>query len=247
MRHGESLANLDVKVYENTPDSEIPLSEKGVQQAVEASRKLKELVGDAPLLVYCSPYLRARRTAEEALRPFPKEQIIVFREDPFLREQEFAGRTVQDASAELAKKERKYYSSFYYRVGTGESGADVYNRVTLFMDTVYRDFRSDLWRDDSVVLIVAHGVTNKMALTRWLRWSVDTYVQATTPGNCTILGAERVFDAEGRKMRYELSEETMSTLKLPPELQMSEWSRVVRRSKKNGRVNNWVDPASQKV
>ena len=198
LRHGESAGNNDVKFYETTPDSEIPLTEKGIQQAANASAKLKEMIGDSPLFVYVSPYLRATRTAEEALKPFPKEQILHYREDPFLREQEFTGRTVQDPSCEVAKKERKLYSSFYYRMGTGESGADVYARVTQFLDTIYRDFRGNVFTDDCVVLIVAHGITNKMALTRWLRWSVDTYVKLSTPGNCDILVAERVVDVEVR-------------------------------------------------
>lgn len=229
LRHGESAGNVNVEIYETVPDSEIQLTEKGVQQAQICGHKLQEIVGDRDLFVYVSPFARAKRTWEEIAKAFPSSQVVHYREDPFLREQEFTGRTIQDKECEIHKKERKKFSSFYYRVGSGESGADVYSRVTLFLDTIYRDFRvNKKFHDECCVVIVAHGVTNKMLLTRWLRWPVEKYVQANTPGNCDILIAERQLSACGNQMRFEPTQETLKILKLPEEVEPSAgpWSRV---------------------
>lgn len=45
IRHGESMGNLDEGAYVDTPDWQIQLSDKGVQQARTCGKELKELVG----------------------------------------------------------------------------------------------------------------------------------------------------------------------------------------------------------
>lgn len=63
IRHAESTANIGEVTA--TP-REIPLSEKGFQQA----RQFSESVGVRPDLVIVSPYLRAQQTAEPFLNRF---------------------------------------------------------------------------------------------------------------------------------------------------------------------------------
>ena len=40
------------------------------------------------------------------------------------------------------KEERHGFGSFYYRFAHGESASDVFDRVTTFLDSLYRSFES---------------------------------------------------------------------------------------------------------
>ena len=46
IRHGESEANVDRYLFGQVPDYTIELTQKGREQALEAGRKLKGIVGD---------------------------------------------------------------------------------------------------------------------------------------------------------------------------------------------------------
>ena len=58
VRHGETSWNIGRKVQGQT---DIPLNETGVRQAEKVREELKDEVFD---ICYCSPLMRARRTAE---------------------------------------------------------------------------------------------------------------------------------------------------------------------------------------
>ena len=59
IRHGESEANVDMYLFGRVPDYTIELTDMGRTQAVEAGRKLKELVGDESLYFYVLPIMRS--------------------------------------------------------------------------------------------------------------------------------------------------------------------------------------------
>jgi broad specificity phosphatase PhoE len=72
-----------------------------------------------------------------------------------LREQEF-GNYPDLSRMDKIDRERKEYGIFFYRIPNGESGADVYDRCTMFLDTFYRDLRHDNFPENA--LIVTHRV-----------------------------------------------------------------------------------------
>ena len=49
IRHGECFANTDESKFATEPDYTIELTDRGIQQAIEAGVKLKQLVGDETL------------------------------------------------------------------------------------------------------------------------------------------------------------------------------------------------------
>lgn len=62
-----------------------------------------------------------------------------------------------------SKEERSKFGRFYYRFPDGESGLDVYTRVTSFLQTLYSDFADDsIKSEDLNVLIVTHGLTLRL-------------------------------------------------------------------------------------
>ena len=58
VRHGETSWNIERKVQGQT---DIPLTETGVRQAEKVREELKDVAFD---ICYCSPLMRAKRTAE---------------------------------------------------------------------------------------------------------------------------------------------------------------------------------------
>ncbi|MFD7157141.1 phosphoglycerate mutase family protein [Kribbella sp. NPDC059898] len=177
VRHGESEANLDKTVYERTPDHAVPLTAVGHEQAAKTGRELRELFENEPARVYVSPYLRTRQTLESLGLD---DLIGVPREEPRLREQDWAN--LQDTEdIEQQEQLRNSFGHFFYRFTHGESGADVYDRVSTFLETMHRDFESaDAPKN---VLLVSHGLTMRLFCMRWFHWSVRFFESLRNPAN----------------------------------------------------------------
>lgn len=104
----------------------------------------------------------------------------------------------------VQKAERKQYSRFFYRFENGESSADVYDRVTVFEDHLVRDMQAGRFRPDDNVVIVTHGLTLRVFLTRWFHWTVVDSERVGNPANCQPLVLERrdaLCEAEAARMR----------------------------------------------
>jgi len=177
IRHAESEANLDKSIFERVPDHAIPLTAHGHDQAAAAGARLRELFEDKPVRVYVSPYLRTWQT----LKSLGLDDLIVNAcEEPRLREQDWAN--YQDTEdIERQQKLRDSYGHFFYRFTQGESGSDVYDRVSTFLETMHRDFASpDAPRN---VLMVSHGLTMRLFCMRWFHWSVKFFETLRNPDN----------------------------------------------------------------
>lgn len=198
IRHGESAANTDYSCRSRTPDHKIPLTEKGCLQARTAGAEIAKILNGEKVATYISPFLRTRQTAEELMSQIPSAQLDRTREDPRIREQEW-GNYQNFADINRIDKERKEFGIFFYRLPMGESGADVYDRVTTFLDTLYRDFEKPDYPPNA--LIVTHGLTLRLLLMRWLHWSVETFEDTRNPRNCEFF--QMSLDASGH---YQLSE-----------------------------------------
>jgi len=62
-RHGESLGNVNPRVMEELPDYQVPLTQRGVQQARDLGARIKRLVNpDEFVRYYVSPFWRTRQT-----------------------------------------------------------------------------------------------------------------------------------------------------------------------------------------
>ena len=193
VRHGESELNVDRSIQEVKPDYAGELSELGMKQALEAGRKIQKLIGDEPVYVYCSPYWRTRQTYLGIKQSI---QIRKYYEDPRLREQEWSTELApKDASVD---KRRDKYGHFYYRIAGGESCTDVYNRVSDFMGTMFRDFLKPDYPKN--VIIVNHGMTIRVFLMRLLHLTVEEFEILANPKNCDVI----VLELNKKTCKYEL-------------------------------------------
>jgi len=180
IRHGESDGNVDNTIYKHTPDWKINLTERGRQQADYAGKQLQSEIDKKSAIIYTSPWYRAKQTAEIANIHL---RCRLF-EDPRIREQEWGNYQEEEFKRKI-DRERHEYGSFFYRMPYGESGADVYDRVTTFIDTLFRDFEKDNY--PKTTLLFTHGLTIKVFLMRWFHWSVDEFESYKTPNNCDII------------------------------------------------------------
>lgn len=177
MRHGESEGNIDDSVYERVPDHRIALTSKGIEQATATGARLRSIVTDESVDVYCSPYLRARQTLDALNLSIVPDDIRV---EPRLREQDWAN--FQDtADIAVQKEQRDRYGHFYYRFTQGESGSDVYDRVSSFLESLFRIFETA--RSARNVVVVTHGLTMRLFCMRWFHWSVEYFESLENPSN----------------------------------------------------------------
>ena len=180
VRHGESDANPSKSVYEHTPDHLVSLTKKGEAQCTALGQKLKSHLDGKTLTIWNSPFKRSRQTAHLVAEQF-SESRVTFREDPRIREQEW-GNFFTSEIFYSERDKRRAHSDFFYRIKDGESGADVYDRVSSFLETLYRDF--ERYPDQDAVLISTHGMTGLVFLMRFFRWTYEQHAEAEKFGHC---------------------------------------------------------------
>jgi broad specificity phosphatase PhoE len=168
VRHGQSAGNVARDLAEagglhlidlGTRDVDVPLSPLGERQSDAVGRWFGSMAADErPTVVLCSPYVRARDTAERLLAAaaWPgRPTTLLF--DERLREKEFGildGLTtagIRDRHPQLAEQ-RAQVGKFYFRPPGGESWCDVILRLRGVLDTLALEHAGER------VLIVAHQV-----------------------------------------------------------------------------------------
>lgn len=104
----------------------------------------------------------------------------------------------------------------FYRIPNGESGADVYDRLSTFIDTLHRAFK--LPRYPSKCIIITHGLLIRLFLTRWFHLPYEHYEAMENLGHC-----ERVV-MELQRGKYRLVTELRMWKEVGPKLEMG-WER----------------------
>lgn len=181
VRHGQSEGNVDKEVYKTKPDYTLRLTEKGIVQAQVAGAKIAELCANKNVAFYTSPFWRTRQTSEHIQKAFNSEQIVFKYEDVRLREQEWGNHIHNEFNVDY-EEARDKYGSFYWRFPNGESCADVFDRVSDFFPTMYRDF--DKFNYPRNAIIVTHGMAMRVFLMRWFHLTVEEFELLANPDNC---------------------------------------------------------------
>lgn len=183
IRHGESEGNVDINMYSKKPDYTLLLTEKGKLQTHEAGIVLKELVQDEKIWFYVSPLFRTRQTFKQIIKSFPEEQFE-WQEEPRLREQEW-GHLRSPEECRAIEKQRDSYGTFYFRIPDGESAADVYDRMSDFFNTLFRDFQKENFPPNAVMVI--HGMSIRLFLMRWFHFTVEEFELIANPRNASMV------------------------------------------------------------
>lgn len=140
------------------PDNQVVLTEHGRAQSLAAGQALRQLIGDESVLFFVSPFQRSRETFELLLRGGKWDKMSIrHKEDPRIREQEWysmficvfllilcwffvrnRGNFLDPSLQAQSQKDRERVGKFFYRFPNGESGADVYDRVCVFLDCLFK-------------------------------------------------------------------------------------------------------------
>ncbi|XP_003626327.2 LOW QUALITY PROTEIN: phosphoglycerate mutase-like protein AT74H [Medicago truncatula] len=193
VRHGESQGNLDPGAYTVTPDHKIPLTPQGISQALSTGSRIRHVISssssspDWRVYFYVSPYTRTRSTLRELAKSFSKKRVIGVREECRIREQDFGNFQVQERM-DAIKETRQRFGRFFYRFPEGESAADVFDRVSSFLESMWRDIDMNRLNhnpsNDLNLIIVSHGLASRVFLMRWFRWTVEQFELLNNFGNC---------------------------------------------------------------
>ena len=171
VRHGNSEANNNYDILKNVPDNKVHLSEKGIKQAKEAGKRLKQLLGNESIQFYVSPYTRTKETYEnilESLKSNHTSCIYV----PDLREQEYGN---LQSEMERQFKEQKEVGIYFYRFKNGESGADVHARMNIFLQYLFRRILAIDYLSWDNIVIVSHALTIKFFIMAFLNLPVNEF------------------------------------------------------------------------
>lgn len=196
VRHGESEGNCDKEVNRFTPNHKVPLTNRGHDQATNAGEVLKLFLTQKcfdngkkspSILFYTSPYLRARQTCNGIISGIKDIPGITYKthEEPRLREQDFGNFQSTPEEMEEIWQERAHYGHFFYRIPHGESAADVYDRVALFNETLFRQFQQEDFPE--LLVLVTHGIWARVFLMKWFRWSYEEFESLRNIPHCQYL------------------------------------------------------------
>ncbi|GAX81779.1 hypothetical protein CEUSTIGMA_g9207.t1 [Chlamydomonas eustigma] len=209
IRHGESKGNIEKDTYCTQPDHSVPLTEEGRQQARQAGLTLLSMMreshylaevslegssqiddDDFRIFILTSPYARTLETTDLLLEAFTDDQIAGVRSAVQLREQDF-GNFQDSKKIDQDLSDRIKFGRFWFRFPNGESGADVYDRLTIFEDHLVRDMIIGRYSGVSLVL-VTHGLTLRIFLMKWFHWTVDEFLEVYNPKNCDPVVLEKL-------------------------------------------------------
>ena len=70
LRHGESEGNADETLYRTKADNLIELTSEGTRQSLRAGKRIRELVKEATVDMYVSPFQRTLQTARNVRKAF---------------------------------------------------------------------------------------------------------------------------------------------------------------------------------
>lgn len=206
LRHGESESNADHTLWRNKPDNLIGLSPRGVEEARLAGERIERLFLDedeedeeedssatggggavaavSRVHIHVSPFERTLQTAAAA-RPAFEHRVVRTSPEPRLREQEFGNVSEKDSAS--AREEQQRVGRFWYRFPTGESGADVYDRVKSWWCESVLTVNERVGYDKvDAVVVVTHGLTLRFVLMQLYNWSPQTFHSVWNAGNCDM-------------------------------------------------------------
>jgi broad specificity phosphatase PhoE len=85
-----------------------------------------------------------------------------------------------------AAPRRLRFGRFFYRFPNGESGADVFDRITIFEDHLVRDINAGRFSSKTSLVLITHGLALRIFLMRWLHWTVDQFLEVYNPPNSEV-------------------------------------------------------------
>lgn len=220
VRHGQSEADVNLAEYCRQADFRIKLTPQGEAEARKVGATIKTLIPEnESVYFYWSPFIRSRQSlqnVQEAME-LPTHRNLGGREDPRLRPCD-KGQHQEVTELMKAIHERAKFGRFFYRYAQGESGADVHDRVSSFLDSFHREKR--LFTAPTAVIVITHGLTMRLFAMKLFNLTVESFEKMKSLPHGSLMHLRRV-DALGSEdplERFVLDEKTMKALNIPTSL-----------------------------
>lgn len=192
VRHGQSEANIDPKLYYKMKDHEIPITPLGIEQAKKVGKELDEIIANRfSVALISSPYLRAKKTEEHIYNAIhfnkekQSERYILRQESPLLAERIWGEKLHTLFLKNETKQDTQF--DFFYIPKYGESYLDCYMRVCMFFNLLEKTLKHT---DIHTAVIVTHGEWMRMADMFFKGTTVQEYNEQDMfdnhPKNCEI-------------------------------------------------------------
>lgn len=152
VRHGQSLWN-EKGLWQGWTD--IDLTEKGIEQAREAGKQLKDIHFD---YAYSSPLIRASKTLDEILKVLGQSELPVTKDQAMTEKHYgvFTGKNKWQVKEEVGEEEfQRIRRSWDYQTPEGESMKQVYERLIPYYEKVILP----KLKEGKNVIIASHGNT----------------------------------------------------------------------------------------
>ena len=197
----ESVDAVSPSVLGHQPDWRVGLTAKGAKHASTLGRKLSNVLKNkGPVFFYVSPYERAKQTYIGLRSSLPKSiEVNGAKEEPRLVDQQVGN--YQNPQLTSLSELRRRYGKFFFRYREGESGADVYSRVSAFIENVSRDVKKMGRGRDQTIAVVSHGMPLRCLIMRLFDMSIDDFEKMVSPlsGSIVVLtrGENNFYQIDG--------------------------------------------------
>ncbi len=202
-RHAESLEDVDNTVYDVLSDLEIPLTEKGREQARNFGALLVQLLnGNPEARFYTSPGVRNVQTLKIVLPQLPDHINPNVEIEPLLVKQDWGKITAENRPD--IEAERYQVGVLRYTFPTGESAASLIMRLTEFKEKIFK-VQAETGCN---IIIFSHGFEFRVLLKIILGWDEELFESFSNLNNCEYriltLEADRIYSLNKRLRQHGL-------------------------------------------
>lgn len=190
-RHAESLEDVDNGIYDVLSDLEIPLTEKGIQQAHDFGAVLAQLLKSSEYIrFYTSPGVRNVQTLKIVLPKLSDSSNVQVEVEPLIVKQDWG--KINATNRPGIEADRYKTGVLRYTFPTGESAASMIDRLTVFKEKI-SGIQKDTGHD---VVVFSHGFEFRVLLMIIMGWKEELFESFGNLGNCEYRILTMVKDGE---------------------------------------------------
>jgi broad specificity phosphatase PhoE len=178
-RHAESLEDVDNSVYDVLSDLEIPLTERGREQARNFGALLAQLLdGNSDVRFYTSPGVRNVQTLKIVLPQLPDHINASVEIEHLIVKQDWGHITAENRPG--IEAERYKTGVLRYTFPTGESATSLIVRLTEFKKKIFK-LQAEAGCN---IVIFSHGFEFRVLLKIVLGWGEELFESFANLNNC---------------------------------------------------------------
>ncbi|MCX6739566.1 MAG: histidine phosphatase family protein [Candidatus Parcubacteria bacterium] len=178
-RHAESIEDVDNSIYDILNDLEIPLTEKGIEQAHNFGSVLSQLLRNSKFVqFYTSPGVRNVQTLKIVLPKLSDNLNIQIEIEPLIVKQNW-GKITAENRPEI-EAERYKTGVLRYTFPTGESASNMICRLQKFKEKIFK-LQEETTND---IVVFSHGFEFRVLLMIILGWDEELFESFGNLSNC---------------------------------------------------------------